>query len=48
MDSLLIFKFLSAFIAAELGVITFASGFAKLILFLIESYPDAIVPEVQP
>ena len=31
-----------------LGVVTLASGFANLILFLIESYPATIVPEVQP
>ena len=34
--------------AAVLGVVTLASGFANSIFFLIESYPAAIVPDVQP
>ena len=34
--------------AAVLGVVTLASGFANSIFFLIESYPATIVPDVQP
>ena len=42
------FIFFRAFIAAVLGVVTSASGFAILTFFLIFSYPAAIVPEVHP
>ena len=31
-----------------LGVVTLASGFARLTFFLITSYPAAIVPDVHP
>ena len=46
-ESFLIFNFFNAFKAAVLGVESFASGFAACILFLILSYPAAIVPDVQ-
>ena len=39
---------IKALIAAVLGVVTFASGFANFILLSIESCPAAIVPEVHP
>ena len=42
------FIFLSAVIAAVLGVVTSAFGFAAFTFFSIDVYPAAIVPEVQP
>ena len=44
----LIFNFFKAVIAAVLGVVTFASGFANFIFLSIESCPAAMVPEVHP
>ena len=38
----------NALIAAVLGVVNFASGFANLTFSLIEEYPAAIVPDVHP
>ena len=37
-----------ALIAEVIGVVTFASGLAKLIFSLITLYPAATVPDVQP
>ena len=45
---LLMFIFLSAEIAAVLGVVTSAFGFAIFTFFSIDACPTAIVPEVQP
>ena len=36
------------FVPNVIGVVTFASGLAKLTFVFIESYPAATVPEVQP
>ena len=41
-------NFFNALIAAELGVVSFAFGFAALTFFSIDSKPAAIVPDVQP